>query len=450
MTDKGKGQRAKGKARRADRKISQFAYVAIGILPEYLVAVVVVLVPFHAFLTVWLSTFLGHYTLLRLWPEFALLLLSVWLFAGGQTKTIWYSFSQHRLAWPIVLYLGLTFVYFVITLFRGEVGLQAASYGLLLSTRPVVWFVLVYAVANRNGWLHEHWKPITFWPLVVISVFALLQFFVLPSDWLKHVGYVKDVTISPVQTLNQDTATIRVQSTLRGPNPLGAYLLLGLGLVWMAGFSFWKRAGLLTSSFAALLLSFSRSAWLGVVVTAASWFAAKRGIVRGRRQILVVLAGVLATLIVCLVAVQSNQGIKNAFLHVNDRSTAPRTSNEDRLSALKSGTYDVLREPLGRGPGTAGPASVYSHAAPPRNSENYFLGIGQEIGWLGLGLFLLICYRLVRQLYKTEQPFAKMLFATFLGLTFVNMLSYAWSDVTLSYLWWGLAGIVLGSNRKHA
>jgi hypothetical protein len=35
------------------------------------------------------------------------------------------------------------------------------------------------------------------------------------------------------------------------------------------------------------------------------------------------------------------------------------------------------------------------------------------------------------------------LFASLIGITLVNLLLYAWSDDTLSYIWWGLAGIAM-------
>lgn len=38
-------------------------------------AIILILVPFHAFLTVWFSSFVGHYTLLRLWKEFLLVIV---------------------------------------------------------------------------------------------------------------------------------------------------------------------------------------------------------------------------------------------------------------------------------------------------------------------------------------------------------------------------------------
>ncbi|MBX4197063.1 hypothetical protein KW801_00720, partial [Candidatus Saccharibacteria bacterium] len=40
---------------------------------SWLVVAILILLPFHAFLTVWLSSGLDHYTLLRLWKEFLLL-----------------------------------------------------------------------------------------------------------------------------------------------------------------------------------------------------------------------------------------------------------------------------------------------------------------------------------------------------------------------------------------
>lgn len=420
-------------------------------IPGFLVAAVLMLVPFHAFLTVWTSTILGHYTLLRLWPECMMLLLSVWFFASGRLAQTWRSLGRFRLGWPILLYLFLLILYFAVTLARGKIGLQAASYGLLLSARPVVWFVLVYAVAEQTQWLRRHWRRLTIPAVLLVAVFALLQFFVLPADFLRHFGYVRDVTIAPVQTINQDTATIRAQSTLRGPNPLGAYVALGIVLVYAATVSRLRKWVGIVVLLGALFVSFSRSAWLGTVVAGVAWIAVTHGLFRGRRQLFAALAGMLLVLVALLGLLQVNQGAKNALLHVNDQSTAPQTSNEGRLEALQKASSDVLHEPLGRGPGTAGLASVYVRTGEPRYSENFFLGVGQEYGWLGLGLFVAICYRLALVLYRQKDTLSRALFAAFMGLTFINLLSYAWSDVTLVYLWWGLAAVALATlTSAHA
>lgn len=414
-------------------------------LPSLMVAIVLAVVPFHAFLTVWASTGLGNYTLLRLWPETIILALVAWLLWSRQVGKTWHALGKSRLAWPIAIYLGVNGLYFIVTILWGDAGLHAASYGLLLNIRHVAWFVVAYAVARNSAWLSHHWQRLLIWPLVVVSVFAVLQFFVLPSDVLKHFGYIKDVTITPVQTINQDTSTIRVQSFLRGANPLGAYLVLTVSLVLAATIRRWQKIGLALVSIVAMIVSFSRSAWLGLVVALSAQAAATRGLVRGRRVVLSLLIALLMALVGAIFVLHSNQGFKTAFLHVNDHSTAPQTSNEGRLAALKEGINDVTHEPFGRGVGTSGPASVYHAEDKSRNSENYFLSLGQETGWLSLGVFVLICYRLAVLLYRTKTAFPRALFASFVGLTLVNFLSYAWSDTTLVYLWWGLAAIAIAA-----
>jgi hypothetical protein len=48
---------------------------------------------------------------------------------------------------------------------------------------------------------------------------------------------------------------------------------------------------------------------------------------------------------------------------------------------------------------------------------------------------------------------ARVLLASLAGIIFVNLLSHAWTDDTLAYLWWGLTGIALApilSERQKA
>jgi O-antigen ligase len=125
------------------------------------------------------------------------------------------------------------------------------------------------------------------------------------------------------------------------------------------------------------------------------------------------------------------------------------SSNHGHVSALKQGIHDVVHEPLGRGPGTAGPASAYNNQ-PARISENFFLQVGQETGLIGLALFLLINGGVGYLLWlRREDPLSLALFASLIGLTAVNLLGHAWADDTLAYIWWGLAGIAMAPNLKE-
>jgi hypothetical protein len=104
-----------------------------------------------------------------------------------------------------------------------------------------------------------------------------------------------------------------------------------------------------------------------------------------------------------------------------------------------------VHDPFGRGPGSAGPASEHNDK-PARISENYFLQIGQEAGWLGLGLFAAITILVGKTLWdKREDQLAMIMLVSLIGLTFVNLLLHAWADDTLAYVWWGMAGVAVGS-----
>src|SRR6185295_13461878 len=99
----------------------------------------------------------------------------------------------------------------------------------------------------------------------------------------------------------------------------------------------------------------------------------------------------------------------------------------------------ILKHPLGGGPGTAGPAS-YRNNHPARIAENYFIQVGQEVGIIGLILFLAINIYVAKLLWDNRQSdLAIIALAALVGLSIVNLLSHAWSDDTLSYIYWGLA-----------
>jgi|GEM_PF-54026 hypothetical protein len=415
-------------------------------LPEYLIALVLVAVPFYALLTVWAASFVGHYTAIRLWPEYILAPLALWtVIVLARDKKIRSSIFSTRLARLIIAYLVLNILVGVVALLQGNVNPKALFYGLLLNTRPLIWLGVVWVATIKTFWLWSHWQRIILLPLAIVAVFAVLQFFVLPSDFLAHFGYKAGATIAPAQTINQDTLTIRAQAFLRGPNQLGAYLVVGLGVLLVTTMHYWRKLILLVITALALIVSFSRSAWLGLVGVLAGLVVS---MVHGRntkRIIIIMLAGL--TLSGGAVYVfRNNDGLQNALFHVNEHSTASVTSNEGHVSATNGALHEIANEPFGRGSGTAGPASDYNTENPPRNSESYFLNIGQELGWLGVILFLGILYDLLVSLRNNKSTLGQAVLYGLYGLILVNIFSYAWIDPTLSYIWWGLAGLVVAGS----
>jgi O-antigen ligase len=243
---------------------------------------------------------------------------------------------------------------------------------------------------------------------------------------------------------------VRISSTLRGPNPLGAYLLVilsGLMVYAMKLKKVWPLTAVAVFGIAGLIClfySYSRSAWVGSVV--AVGLVVVIGLSLKKRQYTYIIAGLFGLVIigaVTTIALRHNSRFEDIIFHTNQNSTVTTSSDQAHESYFRSGLSDVIHQPLGHGPGTAGPASVYNNH-PARLAENYFLQIGQETGWLGLVLFIAINWFVGKQLWdKRRDSLALLLLATLIGISLVNMLSYAWTDDSLSYIWWGLAGIML-------
>lgn len=421
-------------------------------LGNILAATVFVGVVFHAFLTVWGSTFVGHFTLLRLWDDVVLLILllmvSYWIASDRKLRQLLFKNWLFRL---IIIYVFSTIIFGVFAFITDKVELKALAYGLLVNTRFMLWSMAVWVVSLQSTWLRSSWRRLIFWPFLVTCAFAILQFFVLPNDFLTHFGYVKNSTYDPYITINQNTSTIRVQSFLRGANPLGAYLVMATGLIAACSIESRRRVkytlfGLI--ALLALLLTFSRSGWLGSIVVLISvlWLSLRKP----RPKAIFFSAVFILVLIpiVGLALLHNNKGVQNAVFHVSANSTAQQTSNAGHAQALKSSIHDIAEQPFGRGPGTAGQASWYNQPHEVRNSESYFLEIGQEMGLLGLILFAAILLITGKELSKrNSDPLARGLLAGMIGLLIVNALTYGWVDDTLGFVYWGLVGVALSKKE---
>ena len=415
-----------------------------------LAAIVLVAVPFHAFLSVWVGSIYGGYDTVKLWKEALLVLLAISvLFLLAKDKLLWRWLGSWPVFWVILAYAGLHLGIGAYAFISEYVSLGALVYGFVVNLRFVWFFLACMVVAARSPWLRARWRSILFVPAALVVVFGLLQLFVLPDDILRHVGYSPD-TIPAYQSVDQKQDYARVQSTLRGPNPLGAYLILIIAasaavLLVQKNTRLirWAGGSLLAGSLVVLVGTYSRSAYIGAAVAlgVVCWLTIRSARIR---QILlvsvtcVVLAGGAAVFVL-----RDNDRIQNVFFHTDEHSISPKSSNEDRASALKNGIKDSIWEPLGRGPGTAGPASVYNDGR-ARIAENYYLQITQEVGWLGFTLFAAIILAVGWELLnRKRETLAVSLFASLAGISVINLLSHAWTDDTLNLLWWGLAGVAL-------
>jgi len=427
-------------------KLKNVSVNSVATYLTYAIVTVLVLLPFHELLTTWLGSNFGHLDAWRIWKELVLAaMLPGALYISWQTPVLRQWLKRDWLIRLCLVYALLLVGLGLQARLTHHVNGPALIYGLLSDLRFLGFMLIVMPVAALNDFLRHNWLRLLVGPAVVVILFGLLQRYVLSYDFLRHVGYGPQ-TIPAYQTVDQKLEYRRIQSSLRGANPLGAYLVLVLTAVARR----WRNRrvrtlviGLLLAGGLCLFFTYSRSAWLAVLVTTALVLLVQYPSAVNRQRLLLASLAALCVVGLGLEATRHNAVLQNTFFHTDSTSASPESSNATRLSALKVATIQFIDEPFGRGTGTAGPAS-FRNSHPPRIAENYFLQIGQEAGWLGLGLFLAINVMIVYRLWQRRfGVLPQVLLASLIGLTFINLISHAWADDTLGLLFFGLVGIAL-------
>jgi len=399
----------------------------------------------HAPLSVGLSAlFPSAELLIKSWKEILMLV------AGLLMLVILYQKKQFSLLKsPLILVIAAYALLHLLLIPFSFQGVSSGIAGLFIDLRYLLFFVLVYVALNLYPQLRKTFITTFFVGAFVVAAFALLQVFVLPHDVLKYIGYSKS-TIAPFLTVDQNPDFIRINSTLRGPNPLGAYAVIVISLL----FAFWlklsglklQRQSLVISVIAlgsavALWASYSRSALIAAVAAILTIIVAMVGRRVSRRAWII--ASIVVVLVVgALVAGRDSNFVANVLLHNNASTGASVDSNAGHVSSLKDGVNAMVHQPLGGGIGSTGSASLYG--TKPLIVENQFLFIAHESGWIGLVLFISITFLVLRSLWrKRTDGFALGVFASGIGMVLIGLLLPVWVDDTVAIIWWGLAAIAL-------
>jgi hypothetical protein len=193
---------------------SYMAWIALAIL---------FLLPFHALITAWAGSNIGYFDQIRVWKEIIILVLSVGcLGLLLKDKDLRQDFLGSKLTRLIALYIVLGLLRTAWGLDQEITNLESSAYGLIGAFRYLVFFLVVWLIASRSQALQRWWPTAILTPATIVVFFGLLQQFVLDKNFLTHLGYGPD-TIPAYQSVDLKTDYARAQSTLRGPNPLGAY-----------------------------------------------------------------------------------------------------------------------------------------------------------------------------------------------------------------------------------
>jgi hypothetical protein len=432
------------KAMKRLRQLSVVEKIYLGVLLVIFGGIIL-----HAPLTIGLGMVAPGYELvIKLWKE---LLMFVAAVAAGM---ILYEKKQFKiLSEPLMVGIGIYAALHIVLLPVFWQGVAPSVAGLMIDLRYLFFFVLVYIAIRLYPNSRRLFVKIGVIGALIALIFAILQVFILPIDVLKYIGY-STKTIVPYLTVDQNNAFIRINSTFRGPNPLGAYAAIVLTLLVAFATKYrvnkdMKRVvlvGVLTvGGIVALWASYSRSALIaagaGIVIVLVATVGRKLS-----RRTWVIGSVVTVALVGGLLLERGNSFISNVVLHDNPGGNSAVDSNQGHIESLQDGMRRLGQQPLGGGIGSTGSASLYGHS--PLIIENQYLLTAHEAGWLGLVLFGLIFVGVLRRLWARRQDYLSLgVFASGIGLALIGLLLPVWVDDTVAIIWWGLAAIVLGGEE---
>ena len=403
----------------------------------------------HAPLTVWLGTVFPDYSpLIKSWKE--ILMIPAALLAGVLVtrQGLWRELSRDWLFRLIVAY---ALLHIVLAIILPQDTLAQLA-GFAIDLRYMLFFGLVYVLIRLAPQWRKQIVYVGAIGAVIVVGFATLQLF-LPKDTLSYIGYSKQ-TIAPYLTVDENPDFIRYSSTLRGPNPLGAYAGIVLGMITALLVRrklplqrkkvLWATGAITACSLVAVWINYSRSALVAAIVTVLIVLGVTMLRRMSRRAwlavgvVFVILAGSLA------VAWESNF-VSNVILHENPTTGAEVSSNDGHVESLIFGVGRLVAQPLGAGIGSTGSASLYDDDEGGVIIENQYLYIAHETGWLGLALFVAIFGLIMVRLWRARDDWLALgAFASGVGMALIGLLLPVWADDTVAIVWWALAATALG------
>ncbi len=477
-------------------------------LRESLALLLIALLPFHALLVTVLTKWIvgpGHSPLgvLAIWKEGV---LGVMLCIAVIELATSYQLRAARKFFKIdvidALIIGLLILGTAVSLFNTQYSILNTQfiYGIRYDFIPLIAFLILRRV-SWSEWFMSLLPNVLYYTGFAVVLYSLCSRF-FPIEWFTWLGYsdlhslyLPDGPLAAFQQIG-DSGIRRLQGPMSGPNQLGLWLLipLSVGLVRLRKAwgkpEQWRFAAYTFAVGLVLLFTFSRAAWIGaaVIIGIVLWPVIKS---MSRRAVIGLLCSTLCFLVLVLVL----------FPSVILRAASSRGHIENPIKAVQM----MISHPLGLGLGTAGPASNRTSDAcvmleagsdaswakdrpdlcvfvadaqvqPPLPSgelrptgqpigrtchcpflpENWYLQIGVEMGWIGLGLYLALVIIVLQKLRARRSPsvadevgsIINYQLSIFLALCIAALFLHAWEDAAVAYTTWILIASTFGNSDR--
>ena len=407
--------------------------------------------PFHIFLSQWLSTYTGGLEVWKIGKDIALFLLVLFTIC-----LVWLKGKSNKIFNTLVFVAaGYAALHILIWVINPDIYRRSAEIGLIYNMRLLLFAILgAGSVIMLPKFVFSSVIKVILIVSTVVASLGLLQY-VLPGDLLTHFGYSLDRGARAAFYIDDNHALpVRIMSTLREPNALAAYLLLPSAALGLYALRLRKRrmriivSSALAVHLIAIVLTASRSALIGVILALilVLWWQYQDWFVGMIKRFWPVLAVGIVLVASSLFMIRSTAFFDNYIAHSNkNEQVKDLDSNQYHALYIQQGLEGIERKPLGHGPGTAGLASIQNPNG-GQLTENYYLQIGFEIGVLGLLMFVAInawIYMIITKSGVKDIPV--ILCASFWGYVVMNMLLHTWSNEAVACQWWTLAGMVMGA-----
>lgn len=392
----------------------------------YLLISFLILLPFHPFLATWSD--LTSVSILR--DLFILIFFLAAIFVRIKHKK---PFVSDKIDWVIFIF-GL---WFVLSYFLIGKNLTGAIYSLRYSFAP---WLLFWSARTLNFPTKQKEIIIKtiFYSFIVVGLIGFFHGYILPRDFFLKFGYSPIVAIGngiwdpsaklpAIQLIPGDI--VRMQSTLSGPIQLAVYTLIILGLILA---SLKKRTtslclySFLILAITVLLLTFTRSAWIGFVVILLVFLAKNyQKLILRRLAILIILLGAIFIFFLPIPKIQKL---------INSSILRPSSSVEHQASIERIWRQKAEIGFWGRGVGFSGPASFRLPQSQRRAVENSYLRTYEELGVLGVILLIYLLLTITGKalaLNQDEPDFDRSLkFGAGLGLLAISTASLFTDSLT--------------------
>ena len=285
---------------------------------------------------------------------------------------------QFRRLFPFgLIFLALLYGYSV-GIFRA--GPASATFDLLSWLVPVV-FAFYLVVHWRSYPRYRQVVRRTFvWGVLVMGLYGLLQFFVLPPwdrYWMLH---------APLESIGQAKPfEVTVFSTLNAPGPFAVVLMAGLLILFTGGGVL--RWPSVAAGYVSFLLTLVRSAWGGWVL-GVLFLASHRNRFRSRMVVALTMAGLAIWLLLTLGPVGERIDARVQTLHNLEQDTSFKAREKSYWELLPQ----ALLDPVGEGLGSIGVATKLKSSGGElgrvENFDSGLLSIPWVLGWPGTLLYV--------------------------------------------------------------